>query len=925
MYFTTDQQTLNDLMIFGKPGTESVFSIFDHTQTRGGSEKLEELFRYPMADYKKINSRSNLLKYFTDIKQSFPFRNDLFDTIEQYLANKDERSKLPARESGVGGKLRSLVSIDPQVKNIQSGVLAVYNTLKDIKTFSEQFSWDSHKDNPQLEEALRELRPIVTILEDNDIREVLGRKIDKSISYDDLATTDILLRFKKRDIIRTSLQGIYLLDAFLSVSKVADEKGYGYPVAEKKDRQEVVLEEVYHPHVKGAVPNSLKIDPGSNIVFLTGANMAGKSTLMKSIGIAIYLAHMGFPVAAKKMRFSVREGIYTSINLPDNLNRGISHFYAEVLRIKKVAHELGQGKNLFVIVDELFRGTNVKDAYEATVSITAAFAARQNCMFVVSTHIMEAGDTLKEMCTNINFVYLPTEMQGNKPVYPYKLKQGITDDRHGMVIVRNEKILELLAEGREKPYNGKFIADQQSLNDLNLMGKFKKNSVYSLFNKTKTRGGEKLLENIFKQPLEDAGSINERSAIIRHFDEKNYPFPFITEEVDTAEQYLLESPEANIVSTAFAVVRKKGAEALFKSESYKTITKGINATLSVLNGFATLMQQATATDNHAYQNTFQEIRRIISGPQVSNLLKRKTAGVIDREGIKPHELPLSKVIYNHHIISSTLRKDITRLLEILYELDVYIAISGTARANRMGYADAYPATENKLQARELRHPTLEKAVSNAIHLTQQENVLFLTGANMAGKSTWMKTIGSNMYLAHLGLPVAAAEFEFSVKEGIYSSINVPDDIFQGYSHFYAEVLRVKEVAERVSEGRSLLVLFDELFKGTNVKDAYDATLAVTAAFAQYRNCLFVISTHIIEVGRRLEEDCGNVQFKYLPTVMEGSVPKYTYRLTEGVTNDRQGMMIIKNEKILESIGGDEIEITDNKAISRFIEEIGVTQ
>jgi len=95
-------------------------------------------------------------------------------------------------------------------------------------------------------------------------------------------------------------------------------------------------------------------------------------------------------------------------------------------------------------------------------------------------------------------------------------------------------------------------------------------------------------------------------------------------------------------------------------------------------------------------------------------------------------------------------------------------------------------------------------------------------------------------------------------------------------------------------------MFDELFKGTNVKDAYDGTLAVTEAFAEYMDCLFVVSTHIIEVGEALRSR-GNIRFRFLPTVMDGHRPRYTYTLQEGITEDRQGMMIIRNEGILEMI------------------------
>ncbi len=72
------------------------------------------------------------------------------------------------------------------------------------------------------------------------------------------------------------------------------------------------------------------------------------------------------------------DGIYTTINLPDNLGIGASHFYAEVLRVKQVAVELSKGRSIFVVFDELFRGTNVKDAHEASVAIALAYARKRN-------------------------------------------------------------------------------------------------------------------------------------------------------------------------------------------------------------------------------------------------------------------------------------------------------------------------------------------------------------------------------------------------------------------------------------------------------------------------------------------------------------------------------------------------------------------
>lgn len=201
---------------------------------------------------------------------------------------------------------------------------------------------------------------------------------------------------------------------------------------------------MHHPCIQGAVSNDMAITKDKNIFFLTGANMAGKSTLMKSFGIAVYMAHMGFPVAAKRMQFTVQDGLYTSINVPDNINMGYSHFYAEVLRVKKVAIEISRSKKLVVIFDELFKGTNVKDAFDATLAVTRALANRKACSFLISTHIIEVGEELGKACNNVTFAYLPTVMEGSVPRYTYKLKPGITADKHGMIIIHNEKIIETI-------------------------------------------------------------------------------------------------------------------------------------------------------------------------------------------------------------------------------------------------------------------------------------------------------------------------------------------------------------------------------------------------------------------------------------------------------------------------------------------------
>jgi DNA mismatch repair ATPase MutS len=254
-----------------------------------------------------------------------------------------------------------------------------------------------------------------------------------------------VLRFSElRKKIQKLLYYAYDIDVYVSLAEVAQEESFCYAEIQEGEENLLEMKNVYHPLVPNAVGNDIRITEESNMVFLTGANMAGKSTFMKTFSIAIYLAHMGFPIPADSMRFSIQNGMFTTINLADNLNMGFSHFYAEVARVKKVAESVNQNDRLVVVFDELFRGTNVKDAYDATVAVADAFASKKKCTFIISSHIIEAGEQLKKMRDNVKFIYLPTIMNDKVPEYTYKISEGITEDRHGMIIIQNEKILDIL-------------------------------------------------------------------------------------------------------------------------------------------------------------------------------------------------------------------------------------------------------------------------------------------------------------------------------------------------------------------------------------------------------------------------------------------------------------------------------------------------
>lgn len=434
-----------------------------------------------------------------------------------------------------------------------------------------------------------------------------------------------------------------------------------------------------------------------------------------------------------------------------------------------------------------------------------------------------------------------------------------------------------------------FSADKQTLDELNLLGKFKQGSVYNLFNQVSTAGGEQMLEKIFLSPLDNAKDINSRVAILQYFQRQSPGFPFDYKMVEMMQEFMDgQLTEGGLMTMGRVVVSKLFAR-LTRDERYGKIVRGLQSVIQVLQVCDRFVKKMGADQaDNPYKDTLQAVEDILAIPRLKTLL---SSDIYAGQSLKT-------VAYYYHLLKKRLYTQMHTLLAFIYEVDVWVAVSDVARSNKMTYPAAMAPEENKLLVMGLRHPTIEKAVGNAAVMHMDSNVMFLTGANMAGKSTWMKTIGIAVYLAHMGFPVPADKMVFSVRDGLYTSINVADNVNLGYSHFYAEVMRVKQAAEAVSKGQRLILMFDELFKGTNVKDAYDGTLAVTAAFSEYHNCLFVISTHIIEVASALKE-YPNIQFVYMPTIMEGVRPRYTYTLERGVTADRQGMIMIRNEGILE--------------------------
>src|SRR6185295_6849772 len=148
-------------------------------------------------------------------------------------------------------------------------------------------------------------------------------------------------------------------------------------------------------------------------IFMTGANMAGKSTFIKAVGSAVFLAHLGMGVPAKSMRLTLFDGLLSNINVVDNIIKGESYFFNEVQRIKNTITKINNGKKWLVLIDELFKGTNVQDAMKCSSTVIKGLIKIPNSLFILSTHLYEIGEELKTY-PNIVFRYFETTVQGDQ-------------------------------------------------------------------------------------------------------------------------------------------------------------------------------------------------------------------------------------------------------------------------------------------------------------------------------------------------------------------------------------------------------------------------------------------------------------------------------------------------------------------------------
>ena len=205
-------------------------------------------------------------------------------------------------------------------------------------------------------------------------------------------------------------------------------------------QKEMKAEQFGHPFLsrEKRIDNNISFEDAS-FVILTGSNMSGKSTFLRAVGINLILMQIGSSVCASKMKtFPFK--VLTSMRQLDSLASGESYFQAEVLRLKKIKNVLDSGKNCFVLLDEILRGTNSEDKRKGTELFLENISG-SNSFGIVATHDIDIADLAEKYPETFMAKFFESKVQGGKLTFDYKLRKGVCTTPNAIDLMKTEGII----------------------------------------------------------------------------------------------------------------------------------------------------------------------------------------------------------------------------------------------------------------------------------------------------------------------------------------------------------------------------------------------------------------------------------------------------------------------------------------------------
>ena len=432
--------------------------------------------------------------------------------------------------------------------------------------------------------------------------------------------------------------------------------------------------------------------------------------------------------------------------------------------------------------------------------------------------------------------------------------------------------------------------DKISFNDISIFHAEEEFSIFHKLNFTKTVGGKEWLRKFFTEPFDDVNKITGTQKIIRTLVEQvnKWPDDITNGTILMMDKFLDYALDA---VPQFPNGFNSSMYKLLNAEDYKMVKYSVTHFADFYRGLKNIAELLDGLDLPASIRLYTDR---ISGALREPVLA-KLAATKQREKFSP----IQNLFFAYYLRGQYKHKTLD-LIEVFSRLDAWYSMAMAVKTYQLSFPEFVDQQTSMVDAKGLYHLLLQKPVAYNLQMNPEHNFLFLTGANMAGKSTLIKALGSAVFLAHIGMGVPASGMRLTLFDGLLSNINVTDNIAKGESYFYNEVQRVKNTVQKINDGKKWLVLIDELFKGTNVQDAMKCSLAVIKGLIKIKNSLFILSTHLYEIGDELKQ-YPNISFRYFETAIKDEQLEFSYQLHDGISNDRIGYVILKREKVVEML------------------------
>ncbi len=504
----------------------------------------------------------------------------------------------------------------------------------------------------------------------------------------------------------------------------------------------------------------------------------------------------------------------------------------------------------------------------------------------------------------------------------------------------NEKEWRLAATGQSGFDDGNRFADEQHpyTGDLDVFGH---SSLYGHINRTGTLMGAKALSDALKLTLQEAGKIRQEQEVVRELSTWfKFRQLFAAQASLTGEQPddvtglykwlslpldFLNNKWLNIARWVMPALLLAGAIYYFVSDEYYVFifflcvnwlilgrnVKKVNAQHQLISNkektfgkFAQLLQLIGAEKTATAEFLRKQQEQANAANAALHRFSRICNALDQRLNLLIGVVLNSLVLYDLHCVfaiekwKTRYKDEVPDWLALISKMEVWNSMA-TFAYNHPEYI--YP--EIKLESTQLvatgvGHPLIpaEECVRNDIGIGAPQQFLIITGSNMSGKSTFLRSVGSNLLLGLCGMPVCAVSFSCSPMQ-IMTSMRIKDSIAKHTSYFQAELLRLQQIVEVLKVGERVFILLDEILKGTNSEDKLSGSRKLIEHFLQY-HCLGMIATHDLELGHLEETYPQRIRnYCFESTIREDQL-FFDYRIREGVARNKNATFLMQKMEII---------------------------